>query len=102
MQGASKDALWGGKLTLWQPARGRGYRFNLDPVLLYGFAPPAAHTVDLGAGCGVLGLLLAAGGKAQRVTAIEIQPELAILAAKNADENGLRGRYEVLTGDLRT
>ena len=35
------------------------------------------------------------------MTAVEIQPELAELAARNADENGVRDRLRVLAGDLR-
>jgi tRNA1Val (adenine37-N6)-methyltransferase len=95
------DSLWNGRLILWQPARGQGYRFNLDPVLLANFAAPGDHVVDLGAGCGVVGLMLLAMGKAERVTAVEVQPELAELARRNARENGLEERYTVLTGDLR-
>ena len=51
----SLDTPFKGTLALWQPAKGHGYRYNLDPVYLSGFEP--AHTVtimDLGSGCGVL------------------------------------------------
>lgn len=101
MTNPTRDTLLGGELVLWQPARGQGYRFNLDPVLLAGFAPAARHVVDLGAGCGVLGLLLLALDKAERVTAIERQSQLADLARRNAKENGLSGRVAVVTGDIR-
>lgn len=97
----TRDTLWRGRLVLWQPARGHGYRFNLDPVLLADFVRPARHVVDLGAGVGILGVLLLASGKVERVTAVEIQPELADLAARNASENGFGGRFEVMTGDFR-
>ncbi|MEZ4270981.1 MAG: methyltransferase [Myxococcota bacterium] len=97
----SQDSLWGGRLTLWQPARGHGYRYNLDPVLLAGFAAPAFHMVDLGAGCGVLGLLLLGMGKAQRVTAVERQAQLCECAVKNAKDNGYDGVYRVVADDLR-
>ncbi len=95
------DAIFAGRLRLWQPARGSGYRFNLDPILLAGFARPAEHVVDLGAGCGVLGLALLFLGKAERLTAVEIQPEMAELVERNARENGLQSRVAVLSGDLR-
>jgi tRNA1Val (adenine37-N6)-methyltransferase len=97
----TRDSLLAGALTLWQPARGHGYRFDLDPVLLAGFAPPAGHILDLGAGCGVIGLLLLALGKSEQVTAVEIQPELAALAGRNARENLADSRMRVLCGDLR-
>lgn len=100
------DTLWRGKIELCQPARGKGYRFNLDPVLLAGFVEPTANesdiVVDLGAGCGVLGLLLLALGKARRVVAVEVQPQLAELAAQNGARNGHgETTYAVHCGDLR-
>ncbi len=98
---ATRDALLGGELILWQPPRGGGYRFNIDPVLLSGFVAPAAHVLDLGAGCGVLGLLLLKTGQAQRVTAVEIQPDLAAFAKRNGTENNLADLFDVITGDLR-
>src|SRR5262249_23627204 len=64
----TQDAIFSGRLRLCQPARGAGYRFNLDPVLLAGFAAGGEHVVDLGAGCGVLGLALLVLGKAERLT----------------------------------
>ena len=97
----TRDAIFGGRLRLWQPARGHGYRFNLDPVLLAGFARPASHVLDLGAGCGVLGLALLLLGKAERLTAVELLPEMAELVARNARDNGLEACVEVLSGDLR-
>ena len=97
----TRDALWRGRVGLWQPDRGHGYRFNLDPVLLSGFFSGGGHVLDLGTGCGVLGILLLRSGKARRVTAVEIQPELAELARRNAVDNGLGDVFEVVVGDLR-
>jgi len=97
----TRDSLWGGALTLWQPARGHGYRFNLDPVLLSGFASAAEHVLDLGAGVGVLGVLLLAAKKAARVTAVEIQSGLADLARRNAAANAELGPLFVVDGDCR-
>lgn len=97
------DYLWRGRLSFWQPAKGHGYRFNLDPVLLAGFAATFSygHVMDFGAGCGIVGILLLALGKAERITAVEVQPTLAALIERNAHANGFGGRVEVLTGDLR-
>lgn len=98
---ATRDSLWGGRLVLWQPGRGEGYRFNLDPVLLADFARCAERVMDLGTGCGVVGLLLLAGNKATRVVGVEIQADLAAFARRNAEENGVAHRFEVREGDLR-
>ena len=97
----TQDAIFAGRLRLWQPARGAGYRFNLDPILLAGFARRASHVLELGAGCGVLGLALLHLGKAARLTAVELHPEMAALTSRNARENGLEGRVTVIAGDLR-
>jgi tRNA1Val (adenine37-N6)-methyltransferase len=90
-----------GGLTLAQPAR--GYRYSLDPFLLAGFCAPrrGERILDLGAGVGVIGLLLADRNPTVRVTGIELQPELARFAAANARANQLDQRFQVIRGDLR-
>lgn len=98
---AVTDRFLGGRLVVRQPGRGEGYRFNLDPVLLAGFACGGRQVLDLGAGCGIAGLLMLAYGKAEQVVAVEVQVPLADLAAQNALDNGYGQRMEVLTGDLR-
>lgn len=96
----TKDAMLDGQLTLWQPAKGFGYRFNLDPVLLSGFAPSSGVVLDLGSGCGVLGLAMILRG-ASRLIAVEKEPAMAELIQRNAAENGLSDRVEVICADLR-
>ena len=97
----SRDTLLGGQLVLWQPARGEGYRFNLDPIFLAGFLGRWDTVIDLGAGCGVLGLYLLKTGRAKNVVAVERIPEMADIIRKNVIENGLEGRVEVVCSDLR-
>ncbi len=97
----SDDALFGGRIRLWQPRK--GYRFSVDAPLLVWFAArfgDARLAADLGAGCGVVGLGLLAAGAAERLVGVEIQPDLAELAANNAARNGLADRYRVLVGDM--
>lgn len=97
----TRDGLLRGALTLWQPARGSGYRFNLDPVLLADFVQPVEKAVDFGAGCGVLGLLLLKWKKAKHITFVERQPALAALCRRNIEENGFADRATVVEADLR-
>jgi tRNA1(Val) A37 N6-methylase TrmN6 len=87
--------------VLAQPAR--GYRYSLDPFLLAGFCRPRPREriLDLGAGVGVIGLLLARRHPTVRVVGIELQPELARHAAGNARASGLAARVLVVRGDLR-
>lgn len=88
-------------LILRQPER--GYRYSLDPFLLADFCRPrpGERILDLGAGVGVIGLLLARRHPTVRVTGIELQPDLALFAAQNARSNALDGRCWIIRGDLR-
>jgi tRNA1Val (adenine37-N6)-methyltransferase len=88
-------------LTLSQPER--GYRYSLDPFLLADFCHPrrGERILDLGAGVGVIGLLIAKRHLTVRVVGIELQPGLARRAAHNARENALSGRCLFIRGDVR-
>jgi tRNA1Val (adenine37-N6)-methyltransferase len=102
--GLTDDAILRGALRLLQPRR--GYRFNLDALLLAHFAAaalpePPTLLIDLGAGCGVVGLLLARRWTRCRARLIERQAALAQLAAQNVTRNGLAARVRVFSGDLR-
>ncbi|MFH2005953.1 MAG: methyltransferase [bacterium] len=101
--GCVLDEALRGRLALWQPIQ--GYRFSIDAFLLADFAKRAlpergGRLVDLGAGCGVVGLALARDSEAQ-LTLVELQPRLAELCRINARHNGLADRVEVVQGDLR-
>jgi tRNA1Val (adenine37-N6)-methyltransferase len=88
-------------LILSQPER--GYRYSLDPFLLAAFCSPrrGERILDLGAGVGVIGLLLARRHPTIRVAGIELQPDLAHFAAENARANSLDDRCRIIRGDLR-
>ena len=90
-----------GGLNLRQPER--GYRYSLDPFLLADFCTPrrGERILDLGAGVGVIGLLLAKRHTSVRVLGIEIQADLARHAAANARANSLEERCRIIRGDLR-
>ncbi len=77
------------------------FRFGTDAVLLYHILPrPCGDTVDLCSGNGAVALMALAGGKAQKVTALEIQSEGCALAEKSAALNGAAQRLQVICGDL--
>lgn len=99
-------------MALAQPARGGGYRVNVDAVLLAAFAAgaladgPARHVrcaraaFDLGAGVGAVGLSLLHLGAAAHVTMIEVDAPLAKLAESNASSNGWADRVDVMRADV--
>ena len=95
------DSILGGALRLYQPRR--GYRFSVEAVLLARFtaARPAARVLELGAGCGVVALIYAALARPREVVALEIQPALAALIARNAALNDL-GIVRAVCADLRS
>lgn len=94
------DAVLDGRLRLRQPAR--GHRFGHDAILLAAACPsrPGELVVELGAGVGAAGLALAARVDGTRVTLVEIDPQLAALAAENAERNQLAERVSAVVLDV--
>ncbi|MGS4946005.1 tRNA1(Val) (adenine(37)-N6)-methyltransferase [Meridianimarinicoccus sp. RP-17] len=93
------DAFLGGRLQIWQPAR--GYRAGVDPVLL-GAAVPAtggARVLDLGCGVGTAALCLGARVSGLDLTGVELQQDYADLARQNAAENDIA--LQVVKADVR-
>jgi tRNA1(Val) A37 N6-methylase TrmN6 len=91
------DLVLGGRLKLLQPAK--GHRAGHDAILLAAAAPYASHAIDLGAGVGTAGLALLARKAAERITLVEIDPDLATLARENAKRNGFGGQTEIVETD---
>jgi tRNA1(Val) A37 N6-methylase TrmN6 len=63
--------------------------------------PPYGRFLDIGCGTGALSFLLLAGDPAATGVGVELQPELAELAARGRDDNGWRDRLEIRVGDVR-
>ena len=80
----------------------RGFRFGMDAVLLADFARirPKDSVADFGTGTGILPLLLLARDKGQRFHTLEIQPEMADMAARTMVLNDLCDRVSVHTADV--
>ena len=92
--------LWpGGPLYAQDPAAPLG----TDSVLLADFVRPggAERGIDLGCGGGILSLLLLARSETLHMTGLELRPDAAALGRENLARNGLSGRSEILTGDIR-
>lgn len=80
-----------------------GYRFSVDALLLFSFVnlPRVGQIADLGAGSGIVGILLAKKYPASRVTLIELQEGLAALAEKNIALNALKERVVAVRADVK-
>ena len=96
------DDLQRGGLRVIQ--RADAFRFGTDAVLLADFAAPRRHdrVCDLGTGTGIIPLLLYARENTLSADAVEIQPDMADMAARSMAMNGLNEKIRVLPGDLRS
>lgn len=83
-------------LELLQPVK--GYRYNLDSMLLARFSQfkEGEKICDLGAGVGVLAILALIRGKAAQATAIEVQEELASYIQLNSEKFSLEKKLKIL------
>jgi tRNA1(Val) A37 N6-methylase TrmN6 len=93
-----EDSLFSGRLVIFQQSR--GYRVNIDTLLLADFAatsrPSARRVVDLGAGVGALALAYAYLGKAARIDLVERDAALARLSRLNLEHAGALGDAHVV------
>lgn len=80
------------------------FPLSTDSIALSGFVrlPRQAKVLDLGAGCGTLGMLLCANDPGCAVTGIELDENAHRMALCNAADNGLTHRLTSICVDLRT
>ncbi len=95
------DSIFQGKLSFIQ--KKNGYRFSVDSVILCEFVKLKGFEkiLDIGCGCGVIGICLAYIYPKIEVFAVEIQKSLFKLAKRNVELNGMDGRISVIYGDIR-
>lgn len=77
--------------------------FGMDAVLLSGFAMAREgdRVLDLGTGTGIIPILMEAKTKASEFKALEIQEESADMARRSMALNGLEGKIQIITGDIK-
>lgn len=94
------DAFLGGRLHLRQPER--GHRAGTDAILLAAAVPAAARgfALDIGAGVGAAGLVLAKLHPQLTIGFVENDPLIVELARANLAGNGLEDRARVYQADL--
>ena len=78
------------------------FPLSTDSVALSGFVslPKKAAVLDLGSGCGTLGLLLCARFPQCTVTGVELEESAHAMALHNAQVNGLTDRLTSICADL--
>lgn len=79
------------------------FPLSTDSIALADFVrlPRNANVLDLGAGCGTLGLLLCANDPGCTVTGVEISPDAHACALENIRRNALDRRLTSICLDLR-
>ena len=80
------------------------FPLSTDSVALSGFVrlPKQAKVLDLGSGCGTLGMLLCAKDNGCSVTGVEIDENAHRMALHHAEVNGLSSRLSSICTDLQT
>ena len=78
------------------------FPLSTDSIALAHFVrlPRSAKVLDLGSGCGTLGMLLCAEDTSCRVTGIELDEKAHLTALENASRNQLEGRLQSICADL--
>ena len=84
-------------------AQSEHFKLGTDSVLLGDFVNIGSRVrgIDLGCGSGILPLLLLWRSDRLHMTGLEIDPAAADMARENMAENGLGGRCEIVTGDIK-
>lgn len=80
------------------------FPLSTDSMVLSHFVrlPKNASVLDLGSGCGTLGLLLCSRDESCRVTGVELEECAHAAAEENIRRNALAHRMESICADLRT
>ena len=80
-----------------------GLCFGMDAVLLSGFAAvkEGERALDLGCGTGIIPLLLEAKTRGRHFTGLEIQREMADMAARSVRLNRLQDKIDIIEGDIK-
>jgi len=96
------DGFFRGKVKIIQ--KKKGWRFSVDaPILAYYIkSDKDSELLELGAGSGIVSILVATSKPFKRIVALEIQDSLISLAKRNIHINSLDGRIEVIKGDIKS
>ena len=82
--------------------RKNGLTFGTDALLLASYIENMrTDALELGAGTGIISLLLLKRNKLNHITALEVQPDFSEIVKRNADENGLSDKLDAMCCDLR-
>lgn len=81
-----------------------GFCFGIDSILLSDFAKEikeGSKVVDLGAGTGIIGIMLSAKTKASKIIGVEIQKDVYEMANRSVRLNNLEDKLEIMNEDVK-
>lgn len=78
------------------------FPLSTDSIALADFVrlPKKARVLDLGSGCGTIGIMLCARDPGCTVTGIELDETAHAMAQKNRSDNRLQDRFQSICGDF--
>ncbi len=81
-----------------------GLKISTEACILGAWAHKFAKgkILDIGTGCGLMACMLAQGNHEVSIDAIEIHPEVAILALENIQNSPFKNQIQVMNGDIRS
>lgn len=99
-QELTDDLLLGGRIRIRQPKR--GYRVNVDTLLLAAAVEVQPGVRLLEAGCGVGAALIAVAARSEnaKFVGLERDANMAAIARENLAMNGMSTIAEIVTGDV--
>jgi len=102
MKRLTEDKFLNGRIRIKQSRH--GYRFSIDAVIVADHAKPRTgdRVIDLGTGCGIIPVILACRFPDITIYGVEVQEELAEIAALNVEENDMAGRIVILCMDMKS
>jgi len=88
-------------IKVWQPSK--GYRYGADSLMLARYCEKKVYgdVLELGAGCGIISLVLASLKNVMHVHAVEIQKALYDVCMRNIEVNDMNERVSCINMDYR-
>lgn len=95
------DTFFNGNISVKQNRN--GYRFSIDAVLLAGHVKtkPGDRILDIGTGSGIISIILAYRNPQVNICGVEVQKNLADIAALNVRDNNIEDRVRILCADIK-
>lgn len=95
----TEDALLNGRIRIRQPAR--GYRVNVDTLLLAAAIETndGARLMEAGSGVGAALLAIAIRNENAKLVGVERDQNIASISRENVAANAMTDRIEIVTGD---